>query len=460
MVRIEPDNPQSPRRPADLDELLQIAAPQIDALPFSIGRFQLDPPIDSSNIKPEHWIRIAKEIEDKYEDYQGFVVLHGTDTLAYTASALSFLLQNLAKPVILTGSQTPAGEPRNDAIENLITALMIASPQIAHIPPVPEVCVLFRNKLMRGNRVRPESPTEYIGFSSPNYMDLGTSGDTIRINNRATRNPSEQRFYADKSFDSNVMAIRIFPGIKPSVLRGFLETKDLRGVVLEAYGAGNVPASADFLRAIGDAVEREIVVVVVSQSPKGTVALGLFDVSDKLREHGAVSGLDMTPEAALTKLGWLLGQGLTFKQVRDNMQLNHSGEQSKSLFSIEYEHGKATPTYSGPPLLFPSGLVKGNIESAHIRLQRVRRSDDEDGPLRIRLFVNLQSADEETEPDPIHCIECPSYTCHENGITVIRPATEVAQTVIDEVRPTSLSIVSLDGAIEFERATLTLVCRS
>lgn len=282
---------------------------------------EYNPLLDSANMTPNEWVKIARDIARNYAKYDGFVVLHGTDTMAYTASALPFMLRNLAKPVIITGSQIPLCEIRNDARENLITSLLIAAKY-----PVPEVCLYFGGKLLRGCRAVKVSANGFAAFDAPNFPPLGTVGSDIEIENiRRTAPKGKLRV---EEFDTNVVvsALRLFPGISPDLVRNVLRPP-LQGLVLEAYGVGNGPDhDRDFLRALQEATERGVVIVDCTQCLEGTVDLNEYAAGSALARAGVISGFDMTAEAALTKLHYLLSRGYTPAKVKREMQRDLRGE--------------------------------------------------------------------------------------------------------------------------------------
>ncbi|CAG8584921.1 6605_t:CDS:10 [Paraglomus occultum] len=282
---------------------------------------EYEPLLDSCNMCIDDWVRITSDIEANYQYYEAFIILHGTDTMAYTASVLSFLLENLGKTVILTGSQVPISEVRNDAVENLLGALTIAGHFV-----IPEVCLFFNNKLFRGNRASKSNAVDFDAFESPNLRPLVTVGINIEVNWSDIMRPSViAPFRAHKKLDCNVAALRLFPGITESTLRAFL-ADPIRGVVLETYGAGNAPDTRDdLMRCLAEASDRGVVVVNCTQCKKGLVS-DLYATGKALAKVGVVPGSDMTPECALAKLSYLLGKGLSPDEVRKEIKRNLRGE--------------------------------------------------------------------------------------------------------------------------------------
>lgn len=283
---------------------------------------EYNPLLDSSNMTPREWFLIARDIFENYDTFDGFVVLHGTDTMAYTASALPFLLQGLNKPVVLTGSQIPLVRLRNDARENLITALLLAADY-----PLPEVCLYFGDKLLRGCRTVKVNATGFDAFDSPNYPPLGRIGIDIQIDWSLVRPPGvEYLKIPPAELSATVGALRLFPGISAQLLENVLRTP-LQGLVLEAYGTGNAP-DRDFalLDAFARATARGVVIVDCTQCLRGTVNLNVYATGAALLQAGVISGADMTPIAALTKLHYLIGSGYSSQDVRQLMQQDLCGE--------------------------------------------------------------------------------------------------------------------------------------
>lgn len=280
------------------------------------------PLLDSSNMTPREWVKIAHDIADHYRDFDGFIVLHGTDTMAYTASALPFLLQGLRKPVIITGSQIPLCEVRNDARENLITSLLIAATR-----EIPEVCLYFGGRLLRGCRSVKVSADGFAAFDSPNFPPLGEVGIDIEIQWDLVRKPAANARLSVHELTSPVVsALRLFPGISPELVRNVLRPP-LRGLVLETYGVGNGPDKDEaFLDALREATARGVVIVDCTQCLEGRVMLGEYAAGAALEKAGVISGFDMTAEAALAKLYYLFSRGLEPARVKREMQRNLRGE--------------------------------------------------------------------------------------------------------------------------------------
>lgn len=314
-------------KPFDFTHLME-NVPKVKMLDYEIDNIQFNPPIDSSDMDVAHWQLIARSIADNYQNYDGFVVLHGTDTMAYTASALSFMLGNLSKPVIITGSQLPIGEVRTDGEENLITALQIAASRDADgKPTVREVAILFENYLWRGNRSTKRSADNFNAFRSNNYPELAKIGLGIHFRRTSlTHTDKGGGLEIYPEMDTNVMAIDLFPGLSRCVVEHMLAAPGIKGVVLRTYGAGNGPSEKWFLDALTQAVANGIVIVNVTQCVNGGVYPRRYLTGDKIASTGVVSGHDITFEAAIAKLMHLFGRGFTPAEVRKRFSRPISGE--------------------------------------------------------------------------------------------------------------------------------------
>lgn len=287
--------------------------------------------IDSSNVTPELWDTLARLVENEYERFDGFVILHGTDTMSYTASALSFMLENLSKPVVFTGSQIPIGVLRTDGRENLITALEIAAAQENGRAIVPEVSLYFQNKLFRATRTTKHSSEQLNAFVSENYPALAEVGVNIHYNYPYIHQATEDStLRISTSLDTAVAVIKIFPGITRETFEGMLSLGSVRGIVLETYGSGNAPTSLWFIDALRRAMAEGKVVVNVTQCEGGSVAMELYETGLRMQQAGVVSGRDMTTEAAVTKLMYLLGQGLSTERVCREMHRSLRGEMTEN----------------------------------------------------------------------------------------------------------------------------------
>ena len=315
--------------PFDFDALME-NVPKVQLLEYDIDNIQFHPPIDSSNMSPQHWTDIARAIEENYDTYDGFVVLHGTDTMAFTASALSFMLENLSKPVIITGSQLPIGEVRTDGEENLITALQVAAATDQNGEAmVQEVAILFENYLWRGNRSTKMSADNFNAFKSNNYPTLAHIGLGITFHEEALyRLPCKRPLKVHYDMDPNVMTIDLHPGITTSTLSHLLHTPNIKGIVLKTYGAGNSPSEPWFTELISEATNRGIVILNVTQCVNGGVNDTLYETGNCLSKAGVVSGHDITTEAAITKMMYLFGLGLAPETVKKYLRSTICGEVS------------------------------------------------------------------------------------------------------------------------------------
>jgi L-asparaginase len=309
-------------------DYLKEHVPELSRLKFNIDNIQFKHPIDSSDMGPEEWKNIVRIIEDNYEKYDGFVILQGTDTMAYSASALSFMLEDLNKPVILTGSQLPVGKIRTDGRENLITALEIAvDKNPAGKTFVPEVCIFFQNLLMRGNRTTKINAANFKAFNSLNYPALAEAGTYIRYKHELIRHsmpdcPTKFHYL----LDTNVAIIKLFPGISGETLKSIIAIPGLKGIVMETYGAGNAPSESRFLDIVEEGIGKGIVIVNVTQCASGSVEMSRYQAGKTLKNIGVLSGYDTTTEAAITKLMFLFGHGLSREEVTAQMKLSLAGE--------------------------------------------------------------------------------------------------------------------------------------
>lgn len=311
----------------NFDQLLTYV-PEIKGFNLDIFSITFNPPIDSSDITPESWSQLVKIIYSNYEQYDGFVILHGTDTMAFTASALSFMLEGLMKPVILTGSQLPIGALRTDGKENLLTAIEIAAAKHEDgTPIVPEVCIFFHEKLMRGNRTTKVSADNFDAFESNNYPLLAHSGIELQFYEHNIRpyNP-EAVLTPHYELDSNIIIFSLFPGMQPNIVKKMMNDKKLKGVIFRTFGSGNAPQQKWLVDELTRATDSGKTIVNITQCSTGSVKMGLYGTGRQLLESGIISGQDSTVEAALTKLMFLLGKGLSKEDIRQQMNISLAGE--------------------------------------------------------------------------------------------------------------------------------------
>ncbi|MCS4225257.1 asparaginase [Sphingobacterium sp. BIGb0165] len=295
-------------------ELIKRNLPDLSRLDYKLTVHSFEPIIDSSNMKPEIWIEMAQIIKDNYANYDGFVILHGSDTMAFTASVLSFMLEGLQKPVILSGSQLPIGEIRTDARENMMTALEIASAKQDGISIIQEVCILFDNKLFRGNRSFKYNSAKFEAFRSPNYPVLVEAGIHLKYNTDALLNNIDKEFILHTKLDNRVAVLKLFPGISAQTIKSVLDS-DVRSIVMETFGSGNTTTDSWFLDLLKGAIEQGKNILNISQCKVGSVELGRYETSQGLKAIGVLNGYDLTFEAAVTKLMYLQGELEDQKEV-------------------------------------------------------------------------------------------------------------------------------------------------
>lgn len=301
--------------------------PELSHLDCVIDSVSFEKAIDSSDMNPRHWVNIAETIENNYDVYDGFVVLHGSDTMSYSASALSFMLENLAKPVIFTGSQLPIGDLRTDAKENLITSIQLAALKENGQSVIQEVGLYFEYKLYRGNRTTKINAENFQAFVSMNYPTLAESGVHLKVNKQhLLRSEGRQSLKVWKEFDQNVAVVKLFPGITEKILNGFFDIPDLKAVILETYGSGNAPTEKWFLNSIEKAIQKGIHIVNVTQCSGGSVILGKYEASEHLRRMGIINGKDITTEAAVTKMMILLKKIVSDNSLKIRFEENICGE--------------------------------------------------------------------------------------------------------------------------------------
>ena len=313
-------------RPIDFDRLQELM-PEIKQTGVRIKSIPFLPLIDSSDVHPQVWERMALIIQENYDEFDGFVVLHGTDTMAYSASALSFMLENLSKPVIFTGAQLPIGMMRSDAKENLLTAIEIAAAKESGQPIVPEVCIFFEDTLFRGNRTTKKNAEHFNAFNSYNYPALAKAGVHIKYFRTYIHYPAPgTQLRVRTRINQNVAILKLFPGISELTVNAILNIPDLKAVVLESFGAGNAPRKTWFFNALKDAAERGIIIVNKSQCSTGSVEMGRYETSLNLVNAGVMSAFDCTTEAIVTKLMYLLGEYTSTEDIKHRLSVSMCGE--------------------------------------------------------------------------------------------------------------------------------------
>lgn len=406
---VDPDDPDSPQVVVKWDEYTTRTQEFCPDDPTFIGcrvdAYAFDKPLDSCNVGPEEWKMMAFIIEKHHDQYDGFVILHGTDSMIYSASALSFMLINLKKPVILTGAQMAyLFNSRNDGRQNMITAIMFANRKLSGVPLVPEVCIYFNHKLLRGNRARKQDASGFDAYYTPNFPPLGEAGARLIVDERLVLKPNDQAFQVVKRLEPNVLTFDVYPGIQNTDLaRNILNTKGMKGIVLRAFGSGNIPTKPEFLKVFRDADDKEITVQIVTQCLHGFVELGMYETSAELLELGMVTGFDITPEAALCKLMVLLAdEDLTFEERKQKVQQSQAGEMSRSLYVQSLKQTKALEVRddSEPVRLAPDGAIEGKwngakVFNASLRLYggRITLQADSDY-IGIEVYLNAKSGDD------------------------------------------------------------------
>lgn len=405
---VDPDDPDSPQVVVAWDEYAkrtQEFDPKSDTfIGCRIDAYAFDVPLDSCNVGPDEWGLMASIIEKHHDEYDGVVILHGTDSMIYTASALSFMLINLKKPVVVTGAQMAyLFNSRNDGKQNMITAIMFANAKLSGVPVVPEVCIYFNHVLLRGNRSRKQDASGFEAYYTPNFPPLGTAGGRLFVDERLLLPVPDQAFRVVRTLEPNVLTFDVYPGIQDTdVARNIMTTKGIKGVVLRAFGTGNIPTKESFLKVFEEANDKEILVQNVTQCLHGFVELGMYETSAALLGVGMVTGFDISPEAALCKLMVLLAdEDLTFEEKKQFAQRSQAGEMSRSLFIQALKQIKAMEARhdTEPVRLAPEGGIEGNwtgpkVFNASLRLYGGRITVQGDSKfIEIEVYLNTKTGD-------------------------------------------------------------------
>ena len=441
-----------------------------ESLGFNVDAYSTEP-LDSCNLGPKEWREMANVIHECYDKYEGFVILHGTDTMVNTASVLSFMLENLSKPVIITGAQmTYLFNVRNDGWQNLVTALMIANPKYSGIPIVPEVCIYFGQKLMRGNRTRKINATGFNAYTSPNYKPLATIGDYIEVDESLLLKKSTKPLKVKSKLNTDVVPIYFFPGIQDSkVLQNILSDKNLKGVVLLSYGSGNIPTDQHVLDMIKKAHDRGVVFYNVTQTGGGRVELGMYETSALLLDVGVISGIDITPEAALVKMEVLLGdEDLNQKEIENMAQQDLAGEMSLSIFTTLF-NDKDNPQVDSKYKRFriPATNIQGFNKIGEGKLDRIMlrfrdgvfSNPNEDGYINIKLYADL-SSDDELNIDSINYLGSFNKLPNDKPTMAIFDITESAKKVLSPRSSFTVVLDSTDGIFSWSSVELALYAQS
>jgi len=459
-------------------ETLHEKTPEIDRLGFPVDCISTPEPLDSCNIGPVEWAFMARTIEENYDKYSGFVILHGTDTMVYTASALSFMLHNLGKPVVLTGAQRSAlVDVRNDATQNFITSVLIANPEASRIPVIPEVVIFFGGKVLRGNRTIKRDTTGYDAYESPNLAPLGEVGDQLQINKTLIRPIPQGRFFARTKLDTNVLPVLIYPGVQETdMVKRQLEDPNLRAAIVLSFGSGNIPTKVEFLDTFREARARNIVIANVGQCDRGPVELGIYETSAELLEAGFVAANDITLEAAQCKLMVALGDpnlndpDMTPEQRQEAIERNFeaavAGEQTISVHRTTYEDkGGEIDTNEGTP---GRGRIRGvpvlgkwtqdGLQRVLLRLRRSSVTSDDGKAVTFRVFLNLDPDATPNNSDPGFAGKFTKYPSESESVVVFDVTPAFRATSINSGDRVSATIVidSTGGGISWQASELAV----
>lgn len=413
--------------------------------------------MDSSSMTPKDWVKIAEEIEKVYEQYSGFVIIQGTDTLSYTASALSFMFENLDKPVVITGSQLPLSYARTDATNNYLHSLMVAAYDATDLPKIPEVVVVFGDKIIRGCRTRKMSASAMAGFESPNCPLIGEVRERIVIYEDRIRKISyNSDFQANTQINENVLDISIFPGFRADDLRAILSLPKLQGVVFRTYGSGNGPEDDDFLDALGQAEDK--VVVNITQCPQGMVEMGLYAASVGFIDKGMISGLDMTPEAAMAKLMVTLGSQIP-EEVKLQMQISQRGEQSMNLFDFEFKSPEKMSDLPWSGAVTPDRrFAPGNLNRVVLRINSLSLGMKNDDAGSIDVYMNRPNASQSDSENTDHPRRIASIPVGKNETRGVVEEIQLRQvrSIIGDSNVTLTLVPSEGVTFNFEKLSLAM----
>lgn len=423
----------------------------IDNYSIPIDTYCWETPLDSSNIMHEHWVKICRIILENYSKYEGFVIMHGTDTMAYSASALSFMLENLQKPVIFTGSQRPLINYRSDAIQNILTSILYASPISSKLQIIPEVCIFFGGGLYRGNRSTKISTTAYGAYATPNFAMLGRAGNTLWINKDVLLKQPMHFLRTHDNIESDVASIDIFPGMSVNLVDNILKTEGLKACIIKTFGSGNAPSTSEFLEVIRAAVLRGIIIMDITQCWSGEVSLGRYETSSGLLSCGVISGFDMTMESALAKLFIVIGLGHSIEESCDILQIDLRGEQTQSAFNLRYGQGEMLEDSINTISLVRSMTYKQrfhpiDLNYAQLRLTGVHFLNSDD--TEIEFYLDLP---DKIEPNKNHGVHYLGTLNHHQEMkksyeTLILNISESAKMLIDNRHPHSITCVIKKGS--------------